>query len=55
MLALAVGGLTGVLPGLLRADPGVHGLGRVVVAPAFLAELAHRGVKVAVFEGVPVS
>ncbi len=55
VLALTVGGLAGVLPGLVRAAPGVHGLGRVVAPRAFLAELAHRGVKVAVFEGVPVS
>ncbi len=55
VLALAVGGLAGVLRGIVRAAPGVHGLGAVAVPPGFLAELAHRGVKVAVFEGVPVS
>ena len=34
--------------------PGVHGLGALVDAKPFLAELAQRGVRAAVFEGVPV-
>ena len=34
--------------------PGVHGLGGLVDAKPFLAELAQRGVRAAVFEGVPV-
>jgi lysine 6-dehydrogenase len=55
VLALTAAALAGALPALVNARPGVHGLGRVVVPRAFLAELAARGVKVAVFEGVPVS
>ena len=55
VLALTVAALAGVLPGLVASRPGVHGLGRLVAPRAFLAELAHRGVKVAVFEGVPVA
>jgi hypothetical protein len=35
-------------------QPGVHGLGSLVEAKPFLAELAQRGVRAAVFEGVPV-
>jgi len=55
VLALTTAALVGLLPGLVEPRPGVHGLGRIVVPRAFLAELARRGVKVAVFEGVPVS
>jgi hypothetical protein len=55
VLALTAGALAGALPMLVEARPGVHGLGRVVMPRAFLAELASRGVKVAVFEGVPVA
>ena len=55
VLALTAVALAGALPGLVERRPGVHGLGRVVVPRAFLAELARRGVKVAVFEGVPVA
>ncbi len=54
VLALTVLGLAGRLPGLVDPRPGVTGLGGVVRAPAFLAELARRGVKVAIFEGVSV-
>ena len=36
------------------ARPGVCGIGALVDAKAFLAELAERGVRAAVFEGVPV-
>jgi hypothetical protein len=32
----------------------VHGLGALVDAKPFIAELAQRGVRAAVFEGVPV-
>jgi hypothetical protein len=35
-------------------DPGAAGLGSVVKPVDFLAELAHRGVKAATFEGVGV-
>ena len=55
VLALTVAALSGALPALVHRTPGVHGLGRVAAPRAFLAELAHRGVKVAVFEGVPVA
>ncbi len=55
VLALTAAALCGALPGLVAREPGVHGLGRVVRPRAFLAELAQRGVKVAVFEGVPIS
>ena len=55
VLALATMATLGVLPALVEATPGVHGLGGVVLSRAFLAELARRGVKVAVFEGVPVA
>lgn len=54
VLALTVMGLAGSLPNLLDRRPGVVGLGGVVRSRAFLAELAHRGVKIAIFEGVPV-
>ena len=53
VLALAAASLGGVLP-LVTPQPGVAGLGEIVDAPAFLAELARRGVKAAIFEGVPV-
>ena len=55
ILALTAAGLVGALAGVLVPEPGVHGLGRVVAPRAFLTELAHRGVKVAIFEGVPVT
>jgi hypothetical protein len=55
VLALTIAGLTGAIPGLLDRVPGVAGLGQVVHPQGMLAELAHRGVKVAVFEGVPVT
>jgi hypothetical protein len=35
--------------------PGVHGLGALVDPVPFLAELSQRGVRAAVFEGVPVA
>jgi hypothetical protein len=55
VLALTTAALSGAAPMLVERSPGVHGLGRVVMPRAFLAELASRGVKVAIFEGVPVS
>jgi hypothetical protein len=54
VLALTTAALAGVLPGLVTATPGVRGLGGVAAPRAFLAALAHRGVKVAVFEGVAI-
>ncbi|MGH9026906.1 MAG: hypothetical protein ACRDWD_12440, partial [Acidimicrobiia bacterium] len=53
VLAQTAAGLAGALP-LVSPRPGVAGLGALADAPAFLAELARRGVKVAVFEGVAV-
>lgn len=55
VLALTTAGMAGALPTLVRTTPGVYGLGGVVRPRAFLAELARRGVKVAIFEGVPVA
>lgn len=55
VLALTVAGVAGALPGVVVSEPGVHGLGGVVNARGFLSELARRGVKVAIFEGVPVA
>lgn len=55
VLALTAAGLVGAIPGTIRPTPGVHGLGGVVEPRAFLTELARRGVKVAIFEGVPVA
>jgi hypothetical protein len=58
VLALATARLAGATPGLAaRAGPsaGVHGLAALVEPVPFLAELARRGVKAAVFEGVAVA
>ena len=55
VLALTAAGLAGALPDVVRREPGVHGLSAVAPPRAFLAELAGRGVKAAVFEGVPVA
>jgi len=55
VLALTTAGLVGALEPLVDPHPGVHGLGGVVKPRAFLGELARRGVKVAIFEGVPVT
>ena len=55
VLALGAAAVAGALPAVVSATPGVHGLGGVVEPRAFLAELARRGVKVAIFEGVPVA
>jgi hypothetical protein len=58
VLALTAGRLAGAAPGLAsRSGPsaGVHGLAALVEPVPFLAELARRGVKAAVFEGVAVA
>jgi hypothetical protein len=55
VLAVATAAVAGLLPGLIRSEPGAYGLGRVVVPRAFLGELARRGLKVAIFDGVPVA
>lgn len=55
VLALTTAALAGALPGVVRSTPGARGLGGVVEPRAFLTELAQRGVKVAIFEGVPVA
>jgi hypothetical protein len=55
VLGLTTAALAGTLPGLLKPSAGVFGLGAVAEPRAFLAELARRGVKAAIFEGVPVA
>jgi hypothetical protein len=58
VLALAAACLAGVAPALVARDGprrGVHGLAALVEPVPFLAELARRGVKAAVFEGVRVA
>ncbi len=55
VLALTTAALAGALPGVVRSTPGARGLGGVVEPRGFLTELARRGVKVAIFEGVPVA
>lgn len=58
VLALAAACLAGIAPGLSARDGpagGVHGLAALVEPVPFLAELARRGVKAAVFEGVRVA
>jgi hypothetical protein len=58
VLAMTAARLAGVAPGLGARDGpdgGVHGLGALVEPVPFLAELARRGVKAAVFEGVRVA
>jgi Semialdehyde dehydrogenase, NAD binding domain len=58
VLAVATARLAGVAPGLDARDgpaAGVHGLAALVEPVPFLAELARRGVKAAVFEGVRVA
>ena len=54
VLAVAAARLAGAI-GANVAKPGVHGLGSLVEPVPFLAELAQRGVRAAVFEGVPVA
>jgi hypothetical protein len=54
VLALTAAQLAGHAGG--RIDrPGVHGLATVVDPIPFLGELAHRGVRAAVFEGAPIA
>jgi hypothetical protein len=58
VLAVAAARLAGIAPDLgARQGPtaGVHGLAALVEPVPFLAELARRGVKAAVFEGVRVA
>lgn len=58
VLAVTVARLAGLLPEvtLTTAAPvGACGLGALVQPAPFLAELARRGVKAAVFEGLPVA
>jgi hypothetical protein len=58
VLAVAAVRLAGIAPGLDARDgptSGVHGLAALVEPVPFLAELARRGVKAAVFEGVRVA
>ena len=55
VLGVTTAALAGALPGLLAPSAGVFGLGAVAQPRAFLAELSRRGVKAAIFEGVPVS
>jgi hypothetical protein len=58
VLAVTATHLAGIAPGLGARDgpaAGVHGLAALVEPVPFLAELARRGVKAAVFEGVAVA
>ena len=56
ILAVTTAGLAGVLDVLSEPRPvGVHGLATLVEPIPFLAELSNRGVRAAVFEGVPVA
>lgn len=54
VLAVVAARLGGALDGRLER-PGVHGLGSLLEPVPFLAELSQRGVRAAVFEGVPVA
>jgi hypothetical protein len=54
VLGVTTAALAGALPGLVKPSAGVCGLGAVVEPRPFLAELSRRGVKAAIFEGVPV-
>lgn len=55
VLAVAVAQLAGALEGQQPRTPGAHGLAELVEPVSFLAELARRGVRAAVYEGVPVA
>jgi hypothetical protein len=57
VLAVSAACLAGLLPAVgLRVEPvGARALGAVVESAPFLGELARRGVKAAVFEGVAVA
>ena len=52
VLAVAAAGLAGAVEAGIAAPPGARTLGEVVTPVPFLTELARRGVKAAVFEGV---
>ncbi len=54
VLAVTAAALGGAL-GAALTRPGVQGLGALVEPVSFLGELAARGVRAAVFEGVPVA
>ncbi len=54
VLAVVASRLVGVLGPVVK-QPGVQGLGVLLEPVPFLAELAQRGVRAAVFEGVPVA
>jgi hypothetical protein len=54
VLAVVTARLAGTLGPVVK-QPGVQGLGVLVEPVPFLAELAQRGVRAAVFEGVPVA
>jgi hypothetical protein len=47
--------LAGALPEVAEREAGAFGLGSAVKPVPFLAELARRGVKAAVFEGVAIA
>ena len=55
VLGVSTAWLAGALPHVAEAAPGAFGLGAAVKATPFLAELARRGVKAAVFEGAAVA
>jgi hypothetical protein len=55
VLAIAAGWLAGALPDVGVREAGTRDLGTAVKPVPFLAELARRGVKAAVFEGVAVA
>jgi hypothetical protein len=56
VLAVTAAGLAGALDVLADPRPtGAHGLATLVEPIPFLAELSNRGVRAAVFEGVPVA
>jgi hypothetical protein len=55
VLGVAGAWLARTLPQVADHEPGAFGLGAAVKATAFLAELARRGVKAAVFEGAAVA
>ena len=57
VLAVTTARLGGLLPAveLRDASPGARALGAIVDPARFLGELARRGVKAAVFEGVAVA
>lgn len=52
LLALTTVGLLGVVPVMTGVEPGVQGVAAVADPLPFLGELARRGVKAAVFDGM---